>query len=965
MDSRLGFSIFCDEQEHDAENAPSKDGAQDEECNDDDNYDQMRPHRLDSSPEKAARDGEDVYEDVPRSPAVDEGEGESEEEMSAYPQSSPFHTHVLDLRDDGSEENEENKKEMDRDGDQENEPHSGTQPTNATVDDPFVVAPEPRFNRDPAPLFSSMVDEKHEEMSTIYEPHMGASVENTNAHDDAALVHGDGNIAGAETKLESNTAAAADDDMDATRLSSFSSAPDIDASLFKVRTNSPTKRGCPVKRSSPAKRDSSSSAKRPLDTTHSPRKSPRERPTAPETPGAVGLARAREFFGQEADLDVSESAGVDSRLNGSEGEAEAETTNLLEFTELFPGSAARNDDEKPRSSRASRPSASPSKVKSKSQSPPKQATAGSRGLRTSSASNNSKPCLLDLSVLSDLSVTPAATPRSRPTVTARELDFATAAAAAEATAALRAEVDALEGELMGRDEQVTALVEGMAAAETRAEKAEAQVAEAEETRRAGVEAAEAAATAAQKQMQSELRTEKERNERLERDMDNWTRRGEEMEAVLREVREQMQVEEREREKLVDRAEAADRAEREAEELRRRVPEIERELATAREDARVAQKAAVEARQAQQQQQQGQASSNNAHWEARDTDREVSEAVSRVARDLHTLYKGKHETKVAALKKSYENRWERRVHEAEARAREATEEVERLRTAKEATMSGVSVSAVMGQGQGDRLEAPGALDAVTLEKLAKVDKLEERIGELERDLEAARTDVQAERAEKGELVATVDEWLAVQAQTAGGEGEDGGADGQGASPVTAPQRAQTPVRRRPLVGHRRQSQAVYAGGATDSNDIDGAVVDNNTHSNAQDAGHDDDDTLLAPPTIKAVPATARKAPSTQQIPRFGTPGTSLGLKRQRTTGPGVGVSGASVLSGMSGSAGMQARLGLASAGSLAGRGKAGLGAGKSGSSSSSSSGGGGIGSGVGGSGSRSGMMSSIERMGRGL
>ena len=41
-------------------------------------------------------------------------------------------------------------------------------------------------------------------------------------------------------------------------------------------------------------------------------------------------------------------------------------------------------------------------------------------------------------------------------------------------------------------------------------------------------------------------------------------------------------------------------------------------------------------------------------------KKTQEEVERVARELHTLYKAKHETKVAALKKSYESRWEKKV-----------------------------------------------------------------------------------------------------------------------------------------------------------------------------------------------------------------------------------------------------------------------------------------------------------------
>jgi hypothetical protein len=131
--------------------------------------------------------------------------------------------------------------------------------------------------------------------------------------------------------------------------------------------------------------------------------------------------------------------------------------------------------------------------------------------------------------------------------------------------------------------------------------------------------------------------------------------------------------------------------------------------------------------------------------------------------LHTLYKGKHEAKVAALKKSYEARWEKRVREAESKLKDAMEEIERLKTERDATMSGVIRDVKLGPSSGDTtiLRECEELEAHKKVLEARVKGLEEEIKSVKRDSENLRSELKSERAEKGELVAVVDEWLAMQ------------------------------------------------------------------------------------------------------------------------------------------------------------------------------------------------------------
>lgn len=115
-----------------------------------------------------------------------------------------------------------------------------------------------------------------------------------------------------------------------------------------------------------------------------------------------------------------------------------------------------------------------------------------------------------------------------------------------------------------------------------------------------------------------------------------------------------------------------------------------------------------------------------------------EEVDRIAKELHILYKQKHETKVAALKKSYEQRWEKKVMALES-------EIEGLKAIPP-------------------LSEPATSDTSLGETKEKVDNLSQAVEELKKENSTLKGHVERERREKGELVAAVEEMLALQIQT---------------------------------------------------------------------------------------------------------------------------------------------------------------------------------------------------------
>jgi DNA repair exonuclease SbcCD ATPase subunit len=136
-------------------------------------------------------------------------------------------------------------------------------------------------------------------------------------------------------------------------------------------------------------------------------------------------------------------------------------------------------------------------------------------------------------------------------------------------------------------------------------------------------------------------------------------------------------------------------------------------------------------------------------------RTVELAVEKVSRELHALYKEKHETKVSALKKSYERRWDKRVKELEITVEDLTKENEELKHGRDATFTRVEPSQ-------EDLEKEAARDARAKELEAELEGLGHEIQNVKADNEDLRHLLEEERFEKGKLVQAVDEMIPLMA-----------------------------------------------------------------------------------------------------------------------------------------------------------------------------------------------------------
>lgn len=311
----------------------------------------------------------------------------------------------------------------------------------------------------------------------------------------------------------------------------------------------------------------------------------------------------------------------------------------------------------------------------------------------------------NLATLLDFDIPPAPTPRSIPSVSARELE--------SLKSSYLSQISSLKAALSGREAEVKSLMDAVADAERR-------VGEAQEAVR-------------------EVRGQKEA---LQADKDNWETRGKEMEALLRNVKDEVIRSEEEKTNLATKLEDAERRCDEAE-------------------TRAARMSA------------GPGPENEAGSSQESIQPQIDRAVEKVARELHALYKAKHQTKVGALKKSYEARWEKRVKELENKLEEANKEVEEMRMARDVTLSGVLPANLHAHHPEDTNDEKAGLTMQLEEQKTRVAGLMEDLAILKRDNNSLVLALERERVEKGDLVAAVEEMLSISSVASAGD--DGAVD----------------------------------------------------------------------------------------------------------------------------------------------------------------------------------------------
>ncbi len=399
---------------------------------------------------------------------------------------------------------------------------------------------------------------------------------------------------------------------------------------------------------------------------------------------------------------------------------ENDTTNLLlDFTEQIEAFSSTST-----TSTSQRRTGHKSPVKLQSQSHLLSYINGQRS-PTKATGRPSTPVKSNILNLLDFELPPAPTPRSIPTITIRELE--------SLKSQTMSEISNLKATLSGKCAEVESLNRAVNDAERRAGEA-----------------------------QEAFREERSARAHAENEKADWEKKGKEVEQVLQSIKEEVINHERTMDKLERKVEESDRR---ADDAEARAADADARAADAEARATEAERKLAAASATNPSSNEGPSEEATAEHVAQQVQKQLDERIGAISSELHAVYKKKHETKVATLKKSYENRAERKCAELQKKIDELTKQNEELQIGKDATFSGVLPSNLSS--------AERASDMKRLEEQQQeIEKQRSKVVDLKTEIKAVRaehkrliSELDKERMEKGELVAAVDEMLALQADEA--------------------------------------------------------------------------------------------------------------------------------------------------------------------------------------------------------
>lgn len=303
--------------------------------------------------------------------------------------------------------------------------------------------------------------------------------------------------------------------------------------------------------------------------------------------------------------------------------------------------------------------------------------------------------------LIDFDIPPLPTPRSMPSISSRELE--------SLKSGFLSEISSLKASLSGKEAEVQSLKTAVADAEKR-------VGESLE----------------------KLREESAQREQATAEKEDWQRRGREMENVLHKLRDEIVHGQQAREETERKLEESEKR-REAAEMMHQ--EAESKIVGLRAGREI-----------------------ESDPSKPPSPGLLERQVERVARELHGLYKTKHLTKVAALKRSYQNKSDKKVEELERRVLDLCEENASLQ-AGHPNPDDTLLVAAQANAEADKEQANR--DRVAIRELnATVQRLEAVVSSVQGDNQHLHRLLEQERVEKGELVQLAEEMMSMQSFAGG-------------------------------------------------------------------------------------------------------------------------------------------------------------------------------------------------------
>lgn len=316
--------------------------------------------------------------------------------------------------------------------------------------------------------------------------------------------------------------------------------------------------------------------------------------------------------------------------------------------------------------------------------------------------------------LLDMDLPPAPTPRSMPTITIRELETL--------KSGYLSQISSLKASLSGREAEVAALKRAVGDAERR-------VGEAHES----------------------LREETAAREHAEQETKAWEQRHLDLKSALDGAKEEYLQNEKERHDLLLRLEAAEKkigdAEDRAEEAEQRAVETVGKVTALPSPT---------------------ADPSAALYTAEQVRQQIDSKIQALSSELHSIYKKKHLTKVAGLKKGFEDKLKKSVAELRHEIAALKKTISDLQKTPPKSSS-PDLSAQLADLQARYRDAQKQLEQLHAEletERATVTGLNEQIKSAQASTEILIGELEKERVEKGELVAAVDEMLLLQAELTG-------------------------------------------------------------------------------------------------------------------------------------------------------------------------------------------------------
>jgi peptidoglycan hydrolase CwlO-like protein len=319
--------------------------------------------------------------------------------------------------------------------------------------------------------------------------------------------------------------------------------------------------------------------------------------------------------------------------------------------------------------------------------------------------------------LLDFELPPPPTPRSLPTVTIREME--------SVKSSFQSQISSLTASLSGKEAEVDSLARAVADAERR-------VGEAQET----------------------VREERSAREYAEAQMIDWKKKGEEVQTLLQDVQAEMARNDAEREQLLQRLAESDRR---AEDAEARSSDLETKVIEA-ESKNVDMSTFIHNDDGEE---------NKKIYSELECQTAIAEKVNEVARDLHSAYKAKHEKKIKALKDNYQKKADERCKELRVQINRLERQVEEAEKKRDNTVSNV-LPGGNGPNEGSSVSVSNTEDLQKLEsQRAEIENLKAKLAGLQSELQSLRksndslmVDLEAERVEKGELVAAAEQMLSM-------------------------------------------------------------------------------------------------------------------------------------------------------------------------------------------------------------